>query len=131
MARAAHDLYSVQKALSFFLLAVSARETQASISCQNLATSTLLGILTPSSPAGKALAMVRPVCLVPALASSKVPSVTMVTSKRSLCLGCVLFFSCHSEKGISSDVPMRTAATAMGSCSGGPSAMPKTFLLGY
>lgn len=73
--------------------------------------------------------MVRPVCVVPALASSNVPSVMTVTSKRSLCLGCVLFFSCHSEKGISSVVPMRTAATAMGSCSGGPSLMPNTSLL--
>lgn len=69
----------------------------------------------------------RPVCL-PALASSKVPSVTTVTSKRSACWGLALRSASHSKKGISTSVPMRTAATARGSWRGGPAVRPKVSL---
>ncbi|KAJ6445864.1 mitochondrial thiamine pyrophosphate carrier 1 [Purpureocillium lavendulum] len=94
----------------------------------NLATSMLRGMRTPSDPGGSGVAVVRPVCLRPSLASSKVPSVTTRTSKRSACRGGALLASSHSEKAISSSVPVRTAATAMGSCSGGPAVMPNTSL---
>lgn len=97
------------------------------MTCQNLAVSTPRGILTPCSPGGSNLANVRPVCL-PSLASSNVPSVITVTSKRSLCLGGWLCLASHSKKGISLAVPISTAATAMGSCRGGPAVMPKVSL---
>lgn len=110
------------------LLVSSALSMHSSITSQNRPTSQLLGILMPSLPGGSSVATVLPVSLSPLTASSKVPSVTTETWKRSSDLGWALLASSQSCRGISSGVPVRTAATARGSCRGGPAVMPKTSL---
>jgi len=67
----------------FLELTSSAREQHSSMTSQNRGISRPRGIRTPSTPGGSNLTTVRPVCA-PACASSCVPSVTTLTSYRSL-----------------------------------------------
>jgi hypothetical protein len=108
--------------------ASSALWQQASSSLQNLGTSSPLGILIPSSPWSSNLATVLPVCA-PLVASSVVPSVTTVTPYRSRRLRSGERRGSKSKNGIACwPVATSAAATAIGSCRGGPAVIPKTSL---